>query len=142
MESIVDLNTLPHQFPFRFISSVTKYVPTQLLIAHYNFTDQEKHFGKSEYVPSSILIEGLAQTAVIFTQLETKPLTDEEFPLLGSVKAKFYEAVRWTEDITYIIDPIRIFAKQALLTAVLYSGGRKKVSVTLSVAIATKTPKN
>lgn len=84
IEKNISLVNLPHQFPFRFIKNIKIYVPNTLLMSYIHYPKMEELIGGTT-IPTSLLIEGIAQNAVIFTQLETKPIEENEFPLFGNV---------------------------------------------------------
>jgi len=128
---------LPHQFPFRFISNVTQYIPQRVLQTEFTPSSQLP-FLRFEYVPETVLIEGIAQTAVLLTQLETKPLVDGEVPLLGSVKMKVVKQVLWGKTILFEVEPVRTVGQQAVLKGKAFVESGTLITATVSVAVASK----
>jgi 3-hydroxymyristoyl/3-hydroxydecanoyl-(acyl carrier protein) dehydratase len=130
------LTLLPHQPPFRFVDKINRYEPGELLEAQFSPLHIQPLFGVVSEVPETILIEGLAQSAVLLAQLETMPLKDGEIPLLGSVNATLFNQVNWDETIVYTIELVRIFEKQAILKGTIFMGIEPIGSASLSVAVA------
>ncbi|WP_270166444.1 hypothetical protein [Paenibacillus sp. SYP-B4298] len=82
-------------------------------------------------------MEGLAQSAILLTQLETTPLQKWEFPLLGRVQASMCASVAWGMKVEYEVRIIRILAKQAVLSGTVYAGGvGRLLEASLAVAVA------
>jgi 3-hydroxymyristoyl/3-hydroxydecanoyl-(acyl carrier protein) dehydratase len=130
------LALLPHQPPFRFVDNVIRYEPGRFLQAKFSPPSLEVPFGISKEIPETILIEGLAQVAVLLTQLETEPLKEGDIPLLGSVNVTLIKKVQWGETLIYTVEPIRILEKQAVLKGRITVGKELTVVATLSVAVA------
>jgi 3-hydroxymyristoyl/3-hydroxydecanoyl-(acyl carrier protein) dehydratase len=130
------LALLPHQPPFRFVDNVIRYEPKRLLQAKFSPHCLEVPFGVFKEIPETILIEGLAQAAVLLTQLETEPLKEGDIPLLGSVNVTLLKKVQWGETLIYTVEPIRILEKQAVLKGRITVGEESTVVATLSVAVA------
>lgn len=131
------LTILPHQPPFRFIDHVIEYAPGRYLQASFTPDSAEKLFSVFIEVPETIMIEGLAQAAVLLTQLETEPLKEGDIPLLGSVKATLFESVPWDKTLIYTVEPIRILEKQAVIQGNICVDGQTVLKATLSVAVST-----
>lgn len=129
------LSMLPHQFPFRLISNIVKYVPRKILQAEFTPSSLHTLFLQFGYVPETILIEGLAQTAVLLTQLETMPLKEGEVPLLGSVEMAAVKQVPWGEAVNFAVEPVRIVAKQAMLKGRATAGSSTLITGTICVAV-------
>ncbi len=130
---------LPHQYPFRLVDAITRYVKGEGIHARFHQLPLYPYFGKGATMPSSLLIEGLAQVAVLFTQLETRPLQPHEVPLLGKIEADVAGKAVWDQPLAYELSPIRMFCKQAILYGVArQNGGPPIVSATLMVSISDK----
>ncbi|MBU8772115.1 3-hydroxyacyl-ACP dehydratase FabZ family protein [Cytobacillus oceanisediminis] len=138
---MIDLNgilsLLPHQPPFRFVDEVIEYIPSKSLIAKFSPKGRRIAFGNSINIPFSILVEGLAQTAVLYTQIETEPLSEGDIPVLGNMEASYFKEVCWDEDISYKVEPFRIFSKKAILNGKVYGpDGQLIIAARLSVAVS------
>jgi len=130
------LELLPHQHPFRFVSRILLYVPGHKIISQYEPSMFRNDYGGCPYVPEACLMEGVAQTAIIYTQLETAPLEEHEIPMLGSLDAQLECYSAWDEIVTYEIRPLRISTKQAMLTGQIYGDFQRRIGfVSVSVAV-------
>ncbi|MFD7524205.1 3-hydroxyacyl-ACP dehydratase FabZ family protein [Paenibacillus chitinolyticus] len=134
------LELLPHQEPLRLISAVTDYEAGKLLQASYS-PSRFQDFCKEPLIPPSLLIEGLAQAAVLFVQMETRPLREGEFPLLGGLKAHVAVPVSWEETLHYTVRAVRILSTQAVVEGeVKLSGGTEAIRAVITVAVAGSLP--
>lgn len=137
MEMQEILSLLPHQKPFVFLHKVLDYLPGKRLHVEFNPNEIKHVFSGQLYIPDVILIEGLAQSSVLLTQLETKPIQKGEFPLLGSVSAEIHSKIGWTQVLQYKVSPLRLTSKQAIITGLVKNEeNRTIVSGTLSVAVS------
>jgi len=133
LDSILDM--LPQKPPFRMVDRILSYHPGKQVEA--GFLTSSFFQQPIPSVPITILMEGLAQTGVLYTQLETEPLSEKEFPLLGSIHVHFYEEVEWGEPVHFIIRPERLDSKRAVLNGTIAKGnGLEVASGMLSVAVA------
>lgn len=128
------LSMLPHQFPFRFISNIIQYIPQRVLKTEFTPSSMLP-FVRFEYVPETVLIEGIAQTAVLLTQLETKPLVDGEVPLLGSVKMEAFNQALWGKTILFEVEPVRTVGQKAVLKGKALVESGTLIIATVSVAV-------
>lgn len=129
------LSLLPHQPPFRFIDQIIEYSPTKYLVSSLHPENIKKIVKGNNHIPPSIFIEGLAQTAVLFTQLETKPLHKKEVPLLGSISFTQYNSINWNDIIYFKVKIIRIISKQAVIGGEVYTDTNRIARTSLSLAI-------
>lgn len=134
LDSILDL--LPQKPPFRFVDKVISYEPTQSLSSIFNASLKKDMVSNSRFIPPSILIEGLAQTAVLFTQLETNPLQPGEVPLLGSVRSNIMQSVSWDGMIQFIVKPLRLMTKSAVIEGKVYSDNVLVATMSIAIGIA------
>lgn len=130
------LKLLPHQMPLRMIDKITDYARGSKIEAQFDPSTFNTIFGNAATIPETCLLEGLAQTAIIFTQMETKPLEEDEFPMLGSIQAVVYRPLVWTECITYQIHPVRFLKKQAMLEGLLFGDDKSVAAASASITVA------
>ncbi|PEM43186.1 3-hydroxyacyl-ACP dehydratase FabZ family protein [Bacillus toyonensis] len=131
------INLLPHQKPFRFIDDIISYKPNHSLKAMYCPSSIEKKI-KTRDVPVTILIEGLAQTAILYTQLETEPLKENDVPMLGSVEYEIFKSFEWGRSVTYVVMPIRLLKNQAIIKGEITVDNVLCATANLSVAVSSK----
>lgn len=129
------LSLLPHEYPLRLVDKVELYKPGEELVSNYD-TRHLKWLSMKTPIPETILMEGMAQSAVIFTQLETRPLQKDEFPVLGAINATMLSQVEPGQLITYNIKPLRLLQDQALIEGSIWVGQRRILKGTLTVGIS------
>ncbi|SDN48084.1 3-hydroxymyristoyl/3-hydroxydecanoyl-(acyl carrier protein) dehydratase [Fictibacillus solisalsi] len=129
------LSLLPHEYPLRLVDKVELYKPGEELVSKYD-TRHLKWLSIKTPIPETILMEGMAQSAVIFTQLETRPLQNDEFPVLGAINATMLSQVEPGQLITYNIKPLRLLQDQALIEGSIWVDQRRILKGTLTVGIS------
>lgn len=134
LDKILDL--LPHQPPFRFVDKITEYIPSNSLAA--KFSPSNIPFFNLRQVPLSILVESVAQSAILLTQLETSPLSDDEIPLLGSIDIQLHsESLDANEVFLVKVNIVKLLSKQAVLSGEIMNDSHQKIlSANISVAVA------
>ncbi|MGP4016047.1 3-hydroxyacyl-ACP dehydratase FabZ family protein [Saccharopolyspora sp. 5N708] len=84
---------LRHRHPMIYIDRVTNYEPgshlQSVLSVSANLDSIAGHFPERAIFPGSHLMQAFAQSGIVFYQLSTQPLTDDEITLIGSVKSRF-----------------------------------------------------
>jgi 3-hydroxyacyl-[acyl-carrier-protein] dehydratase len=132
------LSLLPHAEPFRLVDEVLMYVPKEKLLAKF-CCSRVYAICSGASVPDAVLIEGLAQTAVLFMQLETRPLAKDEIPLMGALRYGRVQPVQWNESVVYETFPLRLGEHQALIEGRIYKMNDSSIvveHVNFSVAIS------
>ncbi|WP_127531411.1 hotdog family protein [Paenibacillus kobensis] len=129
------LSRLPQQPPFRFVDRIIEYVPHRYMISRFDSQPLQKLFGGLSEIPFTILIEALAQTSVLFIDMEVGRLSEGELPLLGKIECQMLAISNWTSFLCHV-SPIRVLAKRAMLRGEVFDeSGRLIVSVELAVAV-------
>ncbi|CAG9623403.1 hotdog family protein [Sutcliffiella rhizosphaerae] len=78
--------------------------------------DIDKRIRGTGTFPNSFLIEALAQLSVVLVQLESKPLEDEEIPLLGSINFSFKDCIKYKdESIRLVVKPLKITNTKSII---------------------------
>lgn len=130
------LQLLPHQYPLRLVDRVLRYDPGNRLIAAFSAAPLAPYFTPRTTIPQTILLEGLAQAAVILVQLETASLKKGEIPLLGRVHAEIVGEAKWEERIRYEVRPERMLSRQASVAARVFNeAGVQVAHATLYMAV-------
>jgi 3-hydroxymyristoyl/3-hydroxydecanoyl-(acyl carrier protein) dehydratase len=129
------IRLLPHEYPLRLVDMVELYIPGEMLVSKYDSSHLE-WLPNQAYIPDSILIEGLAQSAIIFTQLEVRPLQKDEFPVLGAINASLISSVEQGKLITYQIRPLRLLKDQAVIEGEVKISDRTILKAQLTVGIS------
>ena len=91
---------IPQRFPFIMIDKVLELEPGNYLISLKNITMNDNffpgHFPDNPIMPGALIIEAMAQTAIVlFATEKEKPIKNEPPPIyyFGSVKARFLHPV-------------------------------------------------
>lgn len=93
------LDLLPHRYPFIMVDRVLDYKPLDYLIAIKNVTINEPfflgHFPGNPIMPGVMMLEALAQSGAILSNLSRKPSDGFEFIYFfaGIDNAKFKQIV-------------------------------------------------
>jgi len=106
---------LPQKQPFAFIDRIMHYEPKQYLKAEFVNPDFMGEGDRRKELPITILVEGMAQAAVLLTQLETSPLQDSEIPLLGKLEVTVFKEFKRGGRLYYSVKPIKMLSKQAVI---------------------------
>ncbi|MFA5823757.1 MAG: 3-hydroxyacyl-ACP dehydratase FabZ [Thermodesulfovibrionales bacterium] len=92
-------NLIPQRFPFIMIDKVIELVPGKEAVAIKNISGNDifflGHFPEKAIMPGALIIEAMAQTAIILfaTAKETKKDDKKQIYYFGSVKARFFHPV-------------------------------------------------
>jgi len=90
---------IPHRFPFIMIDKVLEVEPRKEVTAVKNVSGNETfflgHFPEKAIMPGVLIIEAMAQTAIILFATEKEKKVDDKKPIyyFGSVKARFLHPV-------------------------------------------------
>lgn len=90
---------LPQRFPFIMIDKVLRVEPGKEAVAVKNVSGNDivflGHFPERAILPGALIIEAMAQTAIVLFSADRGTVTEKETSLylLGSVKARFYQPV-------------------------------------------------
>ena len=113
---------LPQQFPLIMVDKVLDFEKGKTLTAIKYVTGNEiffpGHFPGFAIMPGALILEGFGQSAAILYQLTLGMISQEEIPLYGSVKAKFYHTVVPGDQLIYEIEAIKITSHAGLFNAV------------------------
>lgn len=89
---------LPQRYPYLMIDRVLELKPGKSIVAIKNVTGNEGyfsgHFPEISVMPGTLIIEAMAQAAIIIVSVKEKKKTKKK-PIyyLGSIKARFYRPV-------------------------------------------------
>lgn len=90
---------IPQRFPFIMIDKILEVEPGKHAIAVKNVSGNEiffpGHFPEKAIMPGALIIEAMAQTAIILFATEKEKKLDDKKPIyyFGSVKARFLHPV-------------------------------------------------
>ena len=119
---------LPHRYPFLLVDRITDFEPNKRIVGIKNVTINEPffqgHFPGHPVMPGVLVIEALAQTGGILTQLSHQ--TDAEGKLFYLVKidnAKFSRMVVPGDQLVLEVELKRTIRNMALYTGVAKVAG-------------------
>ncbi len=129
---------VPQRFPFLMIDRVIEIKENEKLVAIKNVSASEHffqgHFPDKKVMPGALIIEAMAQAAIIFFYYSKKP---EGKPIyyLGKVEARFFNPVIPGDQLKIEVTPLKLMSKLGIVKADA-SVNRKKVAsseITFSV---------
>jgi len=133
---------LPHQFPIRLVDTIVHYEEKVMLVGQVNPFEHRRWYGDLEWIPPVFLIEGMAQTASIYIQLETEPLDEWEIPVLGSVRSTGHLRTDWSGLLYWKVVPLRIAQRNAVMEGwALDEEENQLISAQLSLSVVDWTAK-
>ena len=112
---------LPQQFPIIMVDRVLEFEKGKSLKAVKSVSGNEIHFlGHFPHVaimPGVLILEGMAQSALLLVQLTYGALPQDEVPLYGSVNAKFHKVVIPGDQLVYEVEVVKLTSYAGLFKA-------------------------
>lgn len=117
---------LPQRFPFLMVDRVTVFNKGERIVAIKNITGNEifflGHFPNFAVMPGALIIEGMAQTAIIFFRKsfeESFTSSNEDFVyFFGGAKARFLKPVHPGDQLQMEVTPEKIVSTGAIVKAI------------------------
>ncbi len=139
VEQIQEL--LPHRYPFLLVDRVVEIVPDVSVVALKNVTINEPffqgHFPGHPVMPGVLIIEAMAQTAGLLTQLSRRFKGDKGSPLFYLVKvdnARFSAPVVPGDQLRFEVSQKRLVRGMGLFVARSLVDGKEVASCELMCA--------
>ena len=139
VEQIQDL--LPHRYPFLLVDRVIEIVPDASVVALKNVTINEPffngHFPGHPVMPGVLIVEAMAQTAGLLTQISRRINGDKGNPLFYLVKvdnARFSAPVVPGDQLRLEVTQKRLVRGMGLFTARTLVDGKEVASCELMCA--------
>lgn len=131
---------LPQRYPFLMIDRVLELEPRKKVVAIKNVTINEDyfqgHFLAHPVLPGALIIESMAQAAIILFYQEGKPAAAKEnIYYLGSVKVKFISPVTPGDQLVITVEPVKIITGAAIVTATAAVEGKVAAQGELSFSV-------
>ena len=120
---------LPHREPFLFIDEVIEIDGTEKVVALKNIRDNESffegHFPGRPIMPGVLIIEAMAQTAIILYYI-CKPEIAKSHPnyYLGKIKAEFLSPVLPGDKLILETNNVKIIDEAGVVDALAKVGNR------------------
>jgi 3-hydroxyacyl-[acyl-carrier-protein] dehydratase len=121
---------LPHRYPFLLVDRVVEFEPHKRVLAYKNVTRNEPffngHFPGHPVMPGVLVLEALAQTGGLLTQLSQPSQTEEKlFYLVKIDGAKFSRMVVPGDRLELEVTLKRVIRNMAMYTAVARVDGEQ-----------------
>lgn len=132
MNNLADIDItkiLPQSAPFVMIDGVREYVPAKSLTAVKHVTANEwacvNSRGDDQVYPEVLLIEGAAQTAIVFSALEKDGGAGAAPRIaLGKIDAEFHAPVRVGDTISFITANFKLMRGRGYVDVDMFRDGR------------------
>ena len=114
---------IPQRFPFLMIDRVIESVPGERVVAIKNLTGNEwfyqGHFPGKAVTPGAMMLEAMAQTAIVFFHFQAKVKRDVTF-LLGTAKLRFLQPVLPGSRLTIQVTPLKMTSTAGIVLGSIY----------------------
>lgn len=132
---------LPHRYPFLLVDRVVELVPDTRVVALKNVSINEPffqgHFPGHPVMPGVLIVEAMAQTAGLLTQISSRMKGDEGSPLFYLVKvdnARFSSPVVPGDQLRMEVTLKRLMRSMGLFVARTLVDGKEVASCELMCA--------
>ncbi|MGH2509530.1 MAG: 3-hydroxyacyl-ACP dehydratase FabZ [Ktedonobacteraceae bacterium] len=131
---------LPQSYPFVMVDAVEELQRGERIVCRKNVTGNEwmfpGHFPRQAIFPGVLLIEGLAQSAILLLLAGGPPTGSEQGTfLLAGVKARFLQPVVPGDQIRYVCEAIKIISTGGVVAATASVDGQVVAKADLTFAI-------
>lgn len=124
-------NLIPHRTPFLFVDKIESF-SNETIIGIKKFDERDiwlkGSVPMSEYIPGTILIESMAQCGGAGVKL--LGITDGIFGLVSIENAEFHATAKFTDEIKFVIQNIRLSEKIIKQSGIAYIGDKKIIQAT------------
>ena len=122
-------NLIPHRTPFLFVDEIISF-SNEKIIGLKTFDERDNWLKgsvpKSEYIPGTILIESMAQCGGAGVKL--LGITDGIFGLVTIENAEFYATAKFTDQIKFVVQNIRLSEKIIKQSGIAYVGDKEIIT--------------
>jgi 3-hydroxyacyl-[acyl-carrier-protein] dehydratase len=134
MTNATDLHAiLPWQHPFRMVDKLTECVPHERIVTLKRVTTDEPT-GPGSF-PSSLVLEGLSQTAALLFRLSYGAEALGGTPLLGSLNASLEGGAEPGDTIEYAVRAVKMTSTHGLFTGTATVNGAQIARAELAFAM-------
>lgn len=131
---------LPQNYPFIMVDVVEELQPGKRIVCRKNVTGNEwmfpGHFPQRAIFPGVLLIEGMAQTAILLLRADDSLVVSESATyMLASAKARFLKPVVPGDQLRYVCEAIKLVSTGGVVEAEAYVDGEVVVKANLTFAI-------
>lgn len=131
---------LPQSYPFIMVDVIEELEQGKRIVCRKNVTGNEwmfpGHFPERAIFPGVLLIEGMAQTAILLLRAGDSPTVAEGATyMLASVKARFLKPVVPGDQLHYVCEVIKLASMGGMVEAEAFVDGEVVVKADLTFAI-------
>ncbi len=120
---------LPQRYPFLMIDRVIELEPFKKVVAIKNVTINEGffsgHFPDKPVMPGVLIIEAMAQSAIMLFYDSDQAVTENKTFFLGSVKSRFLNPVFPGDQIKITVLVQKLISSGSIVEAVAEAGGKE-----------------
>lgn len=135
---------LPQSYPFIMVDVVEELEPGKRIICRKNVTGNEwmfpGHFPEKAIFPGVLLIEGMAQAAILLVRADSSQSVAEEATyMLASVKTRFLKPVVPGDQLRYVCEVVRLARMGGVVDAEVFVDGEVVAKADLTFAVQHQT---
>jgi 3-hydroxyacyl-[acyl-carrier-protein] dehydratase len=121
---------IPQRFPFIMIDRVLDVEPGKHAVSIKNVSGNEEffqgHFPGTPVMPGALILEAMAQTAIVLFAIEKKPAgSKNRIYYFGSVKARFFQAVVPGDQLKITVKNVKSLPTGAYVSGEVSVDGKK-----------------
>lgn len=122
---------IPQRFPFIMIDRVLEIEPGKYAIAVKNISGNDMvflgHFPEKAIMPGALILEAMAQTAIILFAANKESVVDGEKPMyyFGSVKARFLHPAVPGDQMKIRVENVKSLPNSAFVSAEAFVDNKK-----------------
>lgn len=131
---------LPQAYPFIMVDVVEELQAGKRIVCRKNVTGNEwmfpGHFPGNAMYPGVLLIEGMAQTAILLVRADdSAPVSDDTTYMLAGAKTRFLKPVVPGDQLCYVCEVIKFASMGGIVDAEAYVDGEVVAKAQLTFAI-------
>ncbi len=131
---------LPQAYPFIMVDVIEELQPGERIVCRKNVTGNEwmfpGHFPGKAVFPGALLIEGLAQTAILLVRAnDTEEIPEDTTYMLAGVKTRFLKPVVPGDQLHYVCEVVKFASMGGVVDAEAYVDGETVAKAQLTFAI-------
>lgn len=132
---------LPQAYPFIMVDVVEELQPGKRIVCRKNVTGNEwmfsGHFPGNAIFPGVLLIEGMAQTAILLLRADDSQVVSESATyMLAGAKTRFLKPVVPGDQLRYVCEAIKFASMGGVVDAEAYVDGEVVAKAQLTFAIS------
>ena len=131
---------LPQAYPFIMVDGVEELQPGKRIVCRKNVSGNEwmfpGHFPQHAIFPGVLLIEGMAQSAILLLKTDESLVVPEGATyMLAATKTRFLKPVVPGDQLRYACEAVRLASMGGVVEAVVYVDGEIVAKADLTFAI-------